>query len=583
MNPFRLALRVAHHRPRLFWGAWALWCLFFSLPALSGWVLSRAFAALDAGHTGKVYVWVLVTIAVEAFRMAVVHAGVAAYHRVWVHQQAFLQANLLHAQLSSGGPAAGRPVASAGEAITHFRDDVNDVVTFVDNLVDASGGLVFFSIAMALLGATNLAAAAVLVVPLAFVAIVTARLGTTLKRLRAADREATAAVTGLIGDVMSSATTVKVNRADRNVLARLAVLAERRRHTAVRDRVLDEGIMAVSNGSTDVGLGLVLLVGAGALARGTFGLGDLALFVSYLGWLSFLPRMVGRVLASVRQSSVALDRMQGLVAERNPERLVAPHALPIGIREPRVRPRPERAGRVPLAELQVEHLTARFPTGGGVSDVSFTLRRGEFVVVTGPIGAGKTTLLRALLGLAWQTRPDVGGQAAGTVRWNGVAVADRAAFFVPPQAAFLPQVPQLISDSLADNVAFGEVDDEQLAWALGLAELGDDVAGFPETTSTLIGPRGLRLSGGQRQRLAAARAVYHRPELVVLDDLSSALDVETELRLWEHFAAAGMTVLAVSHRAVAFTAASRVLRLEGGRLVDERRGSAGAEGVEQRA
>lgn len=564
MTPWRLALRVAHHRRRLFWGAWVLWCVFFSVPAASGWVLAQAFAALDAGDTRRAYWWALAIVVVETFRMAVVHAGIAAYHRVWVHQGAFLQANMLSAQLASGGPTAGQPVASAGEAITHFRDDVEDVVQLIDNFVDASGGLVFFSIALAVLGYTNALAAAVLVVPLAVVAVVTARLGTTLKRLRAADRAATASVTGLIGDVMSSATTVKVNRADDHVLGRLAVLTDHRRRTAVRDRVLDEGIMAVSNGATDVGLGLVLIVAAGALASGSFGVGELTLFVSYLGWLNFLPRMVGRVLASVRQSSVAIGRMQGLVAEREPTNLVAPRALPIGTHERRVRAARQLPPREPLEELRVAGLTARFATGGGVSDVSFSIRRGEFVVVTGPIGSGKTTLLRALLGLAWQTERD--GETAGSVTWNGVTVTDRAAFFVPPQAAFLPQVPQLISDSLADNVGFGDTDPDRLAWALGLAELDDDVATFAHGTDTLIGPRGLRLSGGQRQRLAAARAVYHRPELVVLDDLSSALDVETELRLWAHFAAAGMTVLAVSHRAVAFDAATRVLRLDAGRL-----------------
>jgi len=171
-------------------------------------------------------------------------------------------------------------------------------------------------------------------------------------------------------------------------------------------------------------------------------------------------------------------------------------------------------------------------------------------------------LLRALLGLAWQA------EVTGTVEWNGVLVEDRGAFLIPPNAAFLPQVPQLISDSVADNVALGAVGPEALTRALRLAAIDTDVAEMPDATETMIGPRGLRLSGGQRQRLATARALVHAPELVVLDDVSSALDVETELLLWENLAEAGMTVIAVSHRAVAFERADQVLRLERGRLTE---------------
>jgi ATP-binding cassette, subfamily B, bacterial len=127
-------------------------------------------------------------------------------------------------------------------------------------------------------------------------------------------------------------------------------------------------------------------------------------------------------------------------------------------------------------------------------------------------------------------------------------------------------VPQLISDSVGDNVALGPVDPARLATALHLAAITDDIDAMPAGVDTLIGPRGLRLSGGQRQRLATARALVHSPELVVLDDLSSALDVETEVQLWTNLADAGMTVIAVSHRAVAFDRADQVLRLDRGRI-----------------
>jgi ATP-binding cassette subfamily B protein len=191
------------------------------------------------------------------------------------------------------------------------------------------------------------------------------------------------------------------------------------------------------------------------------------------------------------------------------------------------------------------------------------IERGSITIVTGPIGAGKSTLLRAVLGLLDGT----GATVTGELRWNGVPVADRAAFLVPPNAAFASQVPHLVSDSLAENVALGPAEPERIERALRMAAIAEDVASFPEGTATTIGPRGLRLSGGQRQRLATARALVHGPELVVLDDVSSALDVETELLLWRNLADAGMTVIAVSHRAIAFERADQVIRLDGGRIV----------------
>ena len=220
--------------------------------------------------------------------------------------------------------------------------------------------------------------------------------------------------------------------------------------------------------------------------------------------------------------------------------------------------RTDRA-RVPLERLDVRNLSLRLGTGG-VAGISFSLERGSFTVVTGPVGAGKTTLLRALLGLAGPQSDE-----SGEVRWNGVPIEDRAAFFVPPQAAYLPQIPHLVSDPLRDNVLLGGPARE-LDEALRLAAVDGDVSRMPDGVGTRIGPRGVRLSGGQRQRVAMARALVQRPELLVLDDLSSALDVETELRLWANLAEEGTTVLAVSHRRVALARADQVLTLDNGRL-----------------
>ena len=451
-------------------------------------------------------------------------------------------------------------MGSAGEAITHFRDDVEDVTMFIDGFVDISAGVVFTVLAGLVLGSVDSRAALVLLIPLVGVAMATRTLDARIKRYRAADRSAAAAVSGMLGDVMAAATTVKVNNAIEPTIAHLRTLVDARQHTAVRDRVLDESVWAFSQGAADVGLGLVLLTAAGAMASGQFSVGELAVFTAYLGWLSFLPRMVGRMLARRKQVAVAFDRMSALVADADATNTTSARHLPIGLGQQRERPGAGRPQRVALDRLDVWGLSARCSGGAAISDITFSLDRGSFTVLTGPIGSGKSTLLRAVLGLAHHA------EVTGEVEWNGIALADRAAFLIPPNAAFLPQVPQLISDSVADNIALGTVDAAQLLLALELAAVRADIDEMPDGTDTLIGPRGLRLSGGQRQRVATARALVHSPELVVLDDLSSALDVETELQLWSNLAAAGITVLAVSHRAVAFDRADQVLRLEDGHL-----------------
>jgi ATP-binding cassette subfamily B protein len=222
---------------------------------------------------------------------------------------------------------------------------------------------------------------------------------------------------------------------------------------------------------------------------------------------------------------------------------------------------PAAAAGDALRELTVAGLSYSYPGGGrGVEGVDLRVVRGQLVVVTGRIGSGKSTLLRAMLGLVTPQ--------AGEVRWNGARVADAAARMVPPRAAYTPQVPRLFSESLRDNLLMGlGADDGRLGAALRQAVLDGDVPRLERGLETVVGPRGVRLSGGQLQRAAAARMFVRRPELLVFDDLSSALDVETERLLWERLAADGdATVIAVSHRRAALQRADWIVVLKAGRV-----------------
>ena len=266
---WRIAWRAAQHEPRSFWVGWlAVRRVLLDARAHRVPPGARASRPCRTATRPAVYRCAIAVFVAEMARMASIHVGAIVWTKSWVHMQTLLRANLLTAQVASGGPEAGQPVGSAGEALTHFRDDTEDIAQLVDGMVDVSGGLVFTVAAGFLLGAADAVGAAVLLVPLIGVVLTTKALDGRIKQYRSDDREATAAVTGLVGDIMAAATTVKVNNATDAMLARLKGLVDHRRRTAVRDRVLDEGVMAFSQGAADVGLGLVLLVSAAALVVG---------------------------------------------------------------------------------------------------------------------------------------------------------------------------------------------------------------------------------------------------------------------------------------------------------------------------
>jgi ATP-binding cassette subfamily B protein len=218
-------------------------------------------------------------------------------------------------------------------------------------------------------------------------------------------------------------------------------------------------------------------------------------------------------------------------------------------------PPPAPPSRIPLQRLELRNVTAIHGDGTrGVIDVDLTIEAGELVLLLGQIGSGKSSLLAALCGLADHT---------GDIRWNGTRVEDVQTFLRPAQVAYVAQIPRVLSGSFADNIRLDH--DRTLSQAIDRACLAVDIeeAGGVDV---LIGHRGVRLSGGQRQRLALARALATESELLLTDDISSALDATTEVQLWGSLRAHRTTVIGATSKRVALAHADKVVVLVEGHI-----------------
>ena len=565
-----VAGRMATFDPRRYVGGALLWSLFYVVPLLGGLVLKGLFDQLSGARAATIdaSLWLCAAfVGVEACRGAVFWCSLNIWPYWWNGAETTLRTNALRSILTARGPAASRLPHSSGEAVSRFRDDVHDIVSLTDNAVDLFGALMFGIGAFAIMSAIDPVITVVLVLPLTVVLILTRSLSTVIRRIHARARELGATVTAFIGETFSGVLAIKTAGAEDAVLERLREHNRRRRQAAVKDRLAMDMLDTATGATVELSIGLVLLLSASAMRRGDFTVGDLALFTAYVGWLTMLPRILGRMLYKVPQGAVATERLTRLMAEHeDADHLSRFHG--VWFREdppPAMTAVPDRPD--PLKVLEARGLTVRHgESGRGVDAVDLRVEQGSFTVVTGAVGAGKTTLVRALLGLL----PTTGG----TVSWNGEPVDDPGTFLVPNRAAYAGQVPRLFSESLRENLLLGwPVDTAALDHALGLAALEQDLADMPEGLDTVVGPRGVRLSGGQVQRATAARALVRAPELLVVDDLSSALDVETEQLLWDRMADAAKdgrgpaTLLVVSHRRAALQRADQIVVLDRGRVV----------------
>jgi ABC-type multidrug transport system fused ATPase/permease subunit len=219
-------------------------------------------------------------------------------------------------------------------------------------------------------------------------------------------------------------------------------------------------------------------------------------------------------------------------------------------------------------QLELTDVSFKYPTAANASlqNVSLVVKRGEAVGFVGPSGAGKSTLVDVILGLFAPT--------SGVVKVDGQDVQQNLRNW-QNQIGYVPQAIYLTDDTLRRNVAFGlndeNIDDNLVRDAIRLAQLEEFVATLPEKLETVVGERGVRLSGGQRQRIGIARALYHNPSVLVLDEATSSLDTPTEHGVMQAVQAlqGSKTVLIVAHRLSTVEYCDRLYKIENARITEE--------------
>lgn len=446
MKTWQYMWRLIRYRPVLYLIDGMLWTAIHIYPIVPGLIAREFFDTLQGQSQLGLSAWGVIALMLATALAQVVLTLMGALtdipHRFSI--SGLLRQNMLRHVLQR--PGAQAIPGSAGEALNHFRDDAEQAENAISWTLDITDMTVFALIAIVVLVRVDALMTLLVFGPLVGVAAAAQIASTRVQQYRVASRKATGRVSGVIGEMFGAVQAVKVAGAEDRVIAYFRVLNERRRTAMLRDRLLTQVLDAVFANMVSIGTGLILLVAAQSVRADTFSLGDFALFVYYLNFVTAFTQFFGRFMAHYKQTGVSFTRMAELLQGAAPERLVAHHSLRLHGALPEL-VTPQRVASDRLELLTVAGLTYRYPGGRGIAAVDFSLRRGSFTVITGRIGSGKTTLLRVLLGLL--------PADAGEIRWNGVRFVDPAAFFLPPRSAYTSQIPLLFSATVKENMLLG--------------------------------------------------------------------------------------------------------------------------------
>lgn len=309
----------------------------------------------------------------------------------------------------------------------------------------------------------------------------------------------------------------------------------------------------------NLGVVAALWIGGYRIRDGLFSAGALIAFLNYLTQALMSLMMVSMLLTQVSRAAASADRLTAVLD-------AAPDVLPPALSQPEF----TFAGRIAFENVSFRYAAAGSPahtptTGDDVlHDISFTVEPGRTLAILGATGAGKTSLVHLI--------PRFYDPAAGRVFIDDVDVRTLDESALRRSVGVVLQESILFSGSIRDNIRYGRPDasEDDVVAAARAAQAHDFIAAFPDGYDSVVGQRGVNLSGGQKQRIAIARALLTHPAILILDDATSAVDVDTEARIQRALAdlPSRPTRIVVAQRISSVLHADEILVLDDGRIVD---------------
>jgi len=449
--------------------------------------------------------------------------------------------------------------------LSKFKDDAEDIAQCIVNSISAISMTIFTIFAILIMLKINVYLTMATVVPMFLILILIKIAGKKLRKYRENSRQSTEALNHFVGELFTYTQIIKLYNVKNSMISKLGEINKERQEKCTKDKVLNDVLSQTSYNLVHLSLGIILLLGSSLLKSGSFTIGDFALFEYYFWFIgATFPYILSEFYKSYKQIPVAFSRL-GTISED----------IDV-VRSLRLKDTNYKGSNnfnheylkmcnnkeiYEFTDIDVESLNYMYPrTNTGISDISFSLHKNSLTVITGDVGSGKTTLARVFLG---QLKKN-----SGSVKIDGTLIKEEAEFFVPPFCGYTSQSPRFFMGTIKENILLGidehTVDMEKILY---FSALDDDMGQFSNGLDTEVGVNGANLSGGQRKRLAMARMLACKPSLIVVDDYSSSLDINTEKTIWDRlFESKNYTCILVSHRKSIIDSADCVITLKKGKL-----------------